>query len=40
LVSVVGVTVRPSFFESASALPVLELTLDVHHRFTRAAIAS
>jgi chloramphenicol 3-O-phosphotransferase len=23
-----------------SALPVLELTLDVHHRFTQAAIAS
>jgi hypothetical protein len=40
LVSVVGVTVWPRFFESASALPVLELTLDVHHRFTRAAIAS
>jgi hypothetical protein len=39
LVSVVGVTVRPRFFESASALPVLELTLDVHHRFTSAAIA-
>ena len=40
MVSVVGVTVPPRFFESASALPVLELTLDVHHRFTHAAIAS
>jgi len=40
LVLVVGVTVWLRFFGFASALAVLELILDVHHGFTRAAIAS